>query len=517
MRIHLLLFAFFSAVCSLDINDHSVVHLHVPIVSRELNSKESKLQNVNVKAERCFVPKRNFAHNQMMHALSDGKGVGSENNHFILRVKKSAIGRGISVLDRLRSYATTRRHDVHVLGSGTFSLNESFNTMFSILSNELYVALVCTMQPHHKVSPTLSAMSGVNSTTQLLVAFWPHPDASPQRLTGTTTLPSLPPPARWVLQTATTDFAHVECHSTALCVSTAEALSRSSCVSWIEPVVPHKIQNKYVRGIIQSGVVAHEPFSAAGLTGEGEVVGVSDTGIDADHCFFHDPDHKTPYFNYNKDHRKIVRYDALDASQESHQDVNEGHGTHVCGSLAGSPYVKDAAHKYQYRGMVPDAKIAFFDLAKSGDTVETISLPSDLRSQVLPYAYSTGARVHTNSWGGAYSAYTSYSHSVDLFMHNHNDMLIVFAAGNDADRHCERNPSSVRCDKYTVMSPSTNKNGLSVGSSMAPLVSWEEMGEGNYELIAFSGKIQVRVRAMKAGFGPKDPVLPFTDFVFMYS
>ncbi len=49
----------------------------------------------------------------------------------------------------------------------------------------------------------------------------------------------------------------------------------------------------------------------AQLFGAGQIIGVSDTGIDHDHCFFHDPSTAVPFNTINKNHRKIVLYDTV--------------------------------------------------------------------------------------------------------------------------------------------------------------------------------------------------------------
>ena len=54
---------------------------------------------------------------------------------------------------------------------------------------------------------------------------------------------------------------------------------------------PMKPLNKNARAITQSGVLDYEPFSDAGLTGSNMVVGVSDTGIDENSCYFKDGIH----------------------------------------------------------------------------------------------------------------------------------------------------------------------------------------------------------------------------------
>ena len=83
-------------------------------------------------------------------------------------------------------------------------------------------------------------------------------------------------------------------------------------VLWIEADVTHHAQNRFGRGIVQSGRHAHDLLNAAGLDGEGEIFGASDSGIDHDHCFFHDPVHNVPFMfpaGQVGRHRSIARYD----------------------------------------------------------------------------------------------------------------------------------------------------------------------------------------------------------------
>ena len=41
-------------------------------------------------------------------------------------------------------------------------------------------------------------------------------------------------------------------------------------------------------------------------TGEGFIIGISDTGIDMKHCHFYDETHSVPYDTVNLDHRKVI-------------------------------------------------------------------------------------------------------------------------------------------------------------------------------------------------------------------
>jgi hypothetical protein len=99
-----------------------------------------------------------------------------------------------------------------------------------------------------------------------------------------------------------------------------------------------KLLNDNARGITQSGTVGIEPFGAAGLDGTGQIVGLADSGLDDLSCFFiDDSGTKTPRSTKDapqtySDRRKVIQYVAYADSR----DESEGHGTHVCGSVAGN-------------------------------------------------------------------------------------------------------------------------------------------------------------------------------------
>ena len=88
-------------------------------------------------------------------------------------------------------------------------------------------------------------------------------------------------------------------------------------------------QNYKGRGLSQSGVMYTEPYTDAGLTGEGIVIGIADTGVDVSHCMFTDTIHgrvqSATYESavYDLKYRKIVQY--VDYA-DSQNDVKGGHG-----------------------------------------------------------------------------------------------------------------------------------------------------------------------------------------------
>jgi hypothetical protein len=105
-----------------------------------------------------------------------------------------------------------------------------------------------------------------------------------------------------------------------------------------------------------------------------------------------------------------------------------------------------------YSGHAPGAKIAFFDMSEEG---HSIHYPSPLGENVFGPARQAGAHLHTNSWGGPFNFYDSDTLSADKFLVDHEDFLVLFAAGNDgADGY------------FSVADPAVSKNALTVGASM---------------------------------------------------
>lgn len=123
------------------------------------------------------------------------------------------------------------------------------------------------------------------------------------------------------------------------------------------------------------------------LHGEGVLIGVGDTGLDVNHAFFYDPSQSISYSSAqpNLNHRKVVLY--YDYQDRSEFTVG-GHGTHVCGIIAGkttlptiSQYNVGVWVWSDLKGLAYDAKIMFYDITNGAGVTST---PYNLYMSYLP-------------------------------------------------------------------------------------------------------------------------------------
>ena len=282
-------------------------------------------------------------------------------------------------------------------------------------------------------------------------------------------------------------------------------LSEQSAVHWLQPKTRMTIHNWRASGIIQSGIAPTEesaaiddaihPIWAAGIQGEGQIVGCGDSGVDVDSCFFYDPDLSisdniensaeaptritVSLFFDNDKHRKIRYYGS--ASDFSDGD---GHGTHVAGTLVGNPYKSRDTMAVANRGMAPEARLAFLDLGRNSgtNTSDSIYTPQELSTYYYPITYDKGVRIHSDSWGSSTAEYDHLAQEVDKFAYDHPDFLPIFAAGNYGQLSF----------RYltTVTSPAVAKNCISVG---ATLTSNQPSSFSNDDIEAYLIQIRISV------------------------
>ena len=86
-----------------------------------------------------------------------------------------------------------------------------------------------------------------------------------------------------------------------------DLLTQKRFVTYIEPQMIFKFNNKHASSTVQSGVnsVNQQTIWNKGITGAGQIVGCGDSGIDMSHSFFYDSHFNTPISTTNKLTRSV--------------------------------------------------------------------------------------------------------------------------------------------------------------------------------------------------------------------
>lgn len=218
-------------------------------------------------------------------------------------------------------------------------------------------------------------------------------------------------------------------------------LARSADVIYVEPVLQNELLNDKAAGVM--GVA--ETWKT-GLDGKGQVVAITDTGLDTG---------KNDASMHPDFQGQIKQIFALGKPGDASDTL--AHGTHVAGSVLGTGKASNGL----YKGMAPGAQLVMQSVedAKGG----LGGIPEDL-GVIFKQAYDAGARIHTNSWGvpaaSGGTVYNAQSQAVDRFIWEHPDYTILFAAGNDGDHDQDG-----QTNYNTVSTPGTSKNAITVGAS----------------------------------------------------
>lgn len=179
--------------------------------------------------------------------------------------------------------------------------------------------------------------------------------------------------------------------------------------------------------------------------GTGQIVAVADSGVDENH-----PDLKNRL-------KKVIH--RVNPGEEN--DPN-GHGTHVCGTIAGD----GTASQKEILGMAPGAELIVQTLLDAQGKLSGI--PINL-GELYQEAYDLGAKIHNNSWGIiAGGLYTLDSYELDEFVYNNPDCLVIFAAGNRGAQIAAELDDLGRISLTSLQSPAAAKNVLTVGACCSP-------------------------------------------------
>jgi hypothetical protein len=234
-------------------------------------------------------------------------------------------------------------------------------------------------------------------------------------------------------------------------------LAPISGIKWVEPIPAWKHFNNVSTDILNVRIFR----DTYGLYGQGQTVGICDGGLDAGST---DPANLNDDFEDGSGNSRVTQI--FDLVGDGANDVNNGHGTHVVGSILGNGFnsgsdpTADSFPATCFAGIAPKANL-IFQAVEDNVTGALSGVPLDLNI-LFGQADGAGADLHTNSWGSPTNGiYTSYSQDVDQYVWDNPDFLILFATGNEGT---DKDGDGV-IDLYSMGAPASAKNCVTVGAS----------------------------------------------------
>ena len=253
-------------------------------------------------------------------------------------------------------------------------------------------------------------------------------------------------------------------------------LSRLAAVHGVQKIRERSI--KRPSNDISAGLMGATAVQGTGLalSGSGEKICVCDTGLDTGdpatiHADFKNRIAAIRSFPITPDFAPFINNPG---ANDGPSDRDSGHGTHVSGSVLGdgTNSVGLPGLVGRVRGLSYKAKLVFQAIEQEVDWKNPADearfgrfllagIPADL-TVLFQDAYTRGARIHSNSWGGGDpGAYDAQCEQLDRFVWNHKDMCVLVAAGNDGTDQ----DGDGKINSMSVTSPSTAKNCITIGAS----------------------------------------------------
>ena len=309
-------------------------------------------------------------------------------------------------------------YGARVLGvvSASVLLVETGEASLAKLASTNDFAAACELMPPDKVSADLASADGEVDVTLVPLAEADVPAVSNAVVAVGGTVLRMP-------------AGRVRAH---LPAGQVGELATRGDVRWIERFTPMRLLNDVA---VNAELLNVRKAWAAphGLTGAGQIITISDSGLDTGNPATVMADFQGRF--------NLVR--TVPGHNCYTYDIH-GHGTHVAGSLAGDGALSDGA----IRGVAHAATLNVWQgLSPDGN----LYAPDSLDDLFHPDQALYPSYIHSGSWGDkAGGLYTDFCTRFDDWLWNHPDTLAVFAGGNDY-------PQRV-CD------PGCAKNTLCVGA-----------------------------------------------------
>ncbi len=257
-------------------------------------------------------------------------------------------------------------------------------------------------------------------------------------------------------------------------------LANLDLVQWVEPWNQRELANDLARErvMVDTDGTNLTNINHHGLSGEGVLININDTGVDASH-----PDLSgrvqslgNSQVGNNPDLVPTSSAGLVSAIRFSGLTDPVGHGTHVAGIMASSgensptiTNVINSATNANFHGMAPEAEL--FSL-----TIDLLTGPldsdEDLQTIAAEYNYVTEGRtnafISNNSWnypnsqeyGLASASFDAAVRDALPYMEGDQPMVYVFSAGNVGNG----NQSGRGGAPGSILSPATAKNVITVGA-----------------------------------------------------
>lgn len=223
-------------------------------------------------------------------------------------------------------------------------------------------------------------------------------------------------------------------------------------IAWIEPYFEPALANEIARSdtIMDQNRVESE----LGLFGQGQIVGVGDSGLSTG-----DP------ATVHQDFAGRVIGGTWGSGNCGTWADDNSHGTHVAGSVLGSGVQSGAdipgqVYAGSNAGIAPEAGLYVWSFCNNFSGLPAAPYADYYGAK---YAVAPDLRISTNSWGytGGFGQYNIFTRETDRFVRDFPDMIITYAAGNAG---IDANSDGV-VDLGSMNMPGTAKNVVTVGAS----------------------------------------------------
>ena len=282
-------------------------------------------------------------------------------------------------------------------------------------------------------------------------------------------------------------------------ISGVKWLASQGEIEWMEEKPVPMSTNSVANTIINSDDIQDNAKMTAldpgwnGLDGSGIIVTVGDSGLDSgvDDGTMHPDfaDHIHGIYSWPIPSAYCAWNSPVDPGAcDDGADDDNGHGTHVAGSVLGDGTVSGGS----IVGIAPEASLLFHSWEQSGSFGGGI--PDDFQD-FFEVAVENGSRIHTNSWGSCirafdgapcndYGLYSSGAMQIDMAARTHEQLVIMYADGNDADDL----DSNGEIDHNSLLFEATAKNSISIGASENYRPSRGGMADDSEGMADFSGR-----------------------------